>query len=251
MKTSKSFDEIVTFKKNSIRHLNNTIEFFLKSEDTYKKAQLVCKWLNEFSNYIRFEEKFDPVKNIAYHRGEVIKVNFGFNVGNELGGVHYAVVIDESNEHKSGVVTVLPMSSYKGDKRLHSKDLYIGSEFYTLLFNRASRLSSEAKAELEEIHKIQRVIEAASGDEAEQLRTDFKKKQKHINETIQLCGNCLEELKLMKDGSIVKFDQIRSISKMRIWNPRQSGDILYNIKLSDATMDKITERLQALFLHSR
>lgn len=34
------------------------------------------------------ERKFDIAKSGMYSRGDVIKVNLGFNIGNELGGLH-------------------------------------------------------------------------------------------------------------------------------------------------------------------
>ena len=37
--------------------------------------------------------------------------SFGFNVGSEYGGLHYAVVIDKDNNLSSPVVTVVPLSS--------------------------------------------------------------------------------------------------------------------------------------------
>ena len=55
----------------------------------------------------------------------------------------------------------------------------------------------------------------------------------------------------MKEGSIVKIEQIRTISKMRIWIPKTSKDPLYNISLSQPTMDKINSKLMELFIFQK
>ena len=39
-------------------------------------------------------------------------VDFGFNVGNEFGGRHYAVVLEKNNNPCSGVILVAPITSY-------------------------------------------------------------------------------------------------------------------------------------------
>lgn len=77
------------------------------------KLTKLSQWLFGYSKYLNFEETFKPQKLIKYHRGDIVKVNFGFNVGNELGGVHYAVVLDNNNSHSSGTLTVVPLSSTK------------------------------------------------------------------------------------------------------------------------------------------
>jgi len=44
-------------------------------------------------------------------------------------------------------------------------------------------------------------------------------------------------------------EQITTISKMRIYNPRYKGDFLQGIKLSTGSMDKINIKLRELYLH--
>lgn len=67
----------------------------------------------DYVKYISFEDKFKPTRNISYKRGNIIKVNFGFNIGSEQGGLHYAVVLDKKNDHHSPVITVIPLTSVK------------------------------------------------------------------------------------------------------------------------------------------
>lgn len=64
----------------------------------------------KFLNWI--ETYFDPTQLRRYSRGEIILVNFGFNVGSEQGGLHWAVVINE-DVRKSKSIIVVPLTSPK------------------------------------------------------------------------------------------------------------------------------------------
>ena len=253
MKISSNIEEVIASKKAAIRFLNNTLEFYItdSKNQNLKKVQLLSKWLTEFSNYIRFEEKFEASKNIAYKRGDIIKANFGFNVGSELGGVHYAIVIDNNNKHNADTVTVIPLSSYKPEKAIYERDLFIGSEFYNLLYSRTKKMLLEAKAEaLKASQMIEILIKHADSDpEVEKLIPQLKAQKAEADKKTTFGKKCFNELSMMKNGSIVKLEQIRTISKMRILDPKKTHDVLYGIHLSDTTMDKINEKLKELFCH--
>lgn len=256
MKTDNSIQDIIKHKKNSIRLLNNTLEYYLSEGEhqNLKKAQLISKWILEFSNFIRFEDNFDPKKNIAYKRGDIIKVNFGFNIGSELGGVHYAVVIDNNNRHSSDTLVVIPLSSYKIEKNIYERDLFIGSEFFSLMVSRNKKLIDDAEKSRDELIKIISVLKntnasETNSDELNKLILDFDKQKSIFEKKIEASKKCLDEVTMMKEGSIVKIEQIRTISKMRIWDPKKTRDILYGIHLSDSTMNKINDKMKELFIH--
>ena len=150
--------------------------------------------------------------------------------------------------HSSDTLTVIPMSSAKPGKQLYHRDIYIGSEFYSLLHSKVRRLKKEVDKELAENKRISAALNKTM-DGLAKLKLELKSKQKILQDKLQFCIKCAEELSLMKDGSIVKIEQIRTVSKMRIWDPRKTHDVLYGIKLSDATMDKISARIEELYLH--
>ena len=58
----------------------------------------------------------------------------------------------------------------------------------------------------------------------------------------------MDEIKQMKKGSIALVEQIATISKMRIHNPRNTNDTLYGVRLSDSSLDKINDKLKELFI---
>ena len=115
MKKEFTKEDVIQNKKAAIKSLNKLLEGYINdpSGSRLKKANLISYWIKDYVRMINFEEKFDPTKNIAYKRGNIVKVDFGFNIGAEYGGLHYGVVLDNENAHNSPVVTVIPLTSTK------------------------------------------------------------------------------------------------------------------------------------------
>lgn len=91
----------------------------------------VGQWLNAWIYYLSAEKEFDSNRLMTYKRGDILHVNFGFNVHNELGGTHYAVVVENDNPSSNGTVTVVPLKSADSEKEalseLHDKtEVYLG-----------------------------------------------------------------------------------------------------------------------------
>lgn len=91
----------------------------------------VSQWLSSWIYYISTEKQFDSSKLMTYKRGDIVHVNFGFNVHNELGGTHYAVVVENDNPAANGTVVVVPLKSADSEedakKEIHERtDVYLG-----------------------------------------------------------------------------------------------------------------------------
>ena len=90
---SKEFtkENVIQNKKEAIKSLNKLLEQYINDSSTIhlKKANLISYWIKDYVRLIDFEEKFEPTKNIEYNSGNVVKINFGFNIGSEYGGLHY------------------------------------------------------------------------------------------------------------------------------------------------------------------
>ena len=94
-----------------------------------KQQHILEEWLNIWSKYLIFEETFNPKRLIYYKRGDIVLAHFGYNIGNELGGVHYAIVVENENNISSGIVTVIPISSLDNGKTaddLHVSEVFLG-----------------------------------------------------------------------------------------------------------------------------
>jgi mRNA-degrading endonuclease toxin of MazEF toxin-antitoxin module len=91
-----------------------------------KQQRIMGEWLEVWGRYIAYEKTFDPKRLVYYKRGDVVHAHFGYNVGDEIGGAHYAVVVENNNNLSSGIVTVVPISSLEAGKPLHKTEVSLG-----------------------------------------------------------------------------------------------------------------------------
>lgn len=86
-------------------------------------------WLSVQTKYLKYEDTFKPQKLLNYRRRDLVFINLGFNVNSEMGGKHWAVVIDHRNNRSSDSLVVIPLSSLNEDETetdVHKHDVYIG-----------------------------------------------------------------------------------------------------------------------------
>ena len=264
---------VIKNKTASINRLSGLLDKYIndESERHMKKANLISYWLRDYVRYLEFEEKFDPKKYIAYKRGDVIKVSFGFNVGAEYGGLHYAVVLDNHNDHASPVVTVVPLTSTK-DSKLDRHNVSIGDEIYRLMKLKAQTFIKTSieereninknilhfKSLLELVHKsnqTESAPDAANSEDAvellEQTLNELRLQSKRLAAVTTESEKILSEISRMKEGSTVLVGQITTISKMRIYDPQKTKDVLHGISLSKENMDKINEKIKELYIFTK
>ena len=76
----------IELKNNAIIHkdksLNRLDLSFIKHIELseYKKSELLAYWIHDFAVYHDEEKTFDISKSGIFSRGDIIKVNFGFNI---------------------------------------------------------------------------------------------------------------------------------------------------------------------------
>lgn len=279
---SKEFtkEDVIQNKKEAIKCLNKMLESFINDSSGrhLKKANLISYWLKDYVNLINFEEKFEPTKNIAYKRGNIVKLNFGFNVGSEYGGLHYGVVLDNRNSHNSPVLTVIPLTSVKDGKTIHSNSVELGNEIYRSLKLKYDTISKTLKSEQTEINLTlqlfsrlltmsENIMEEVNSCEqgsdeysqklstahqyrgaASKLKDIWEEKQKHNEEEQEYLDKIGAEISQMKEGSIALVNQITTVSKMRIFDPRNLKGVLAGISLSEQNMDKINQKVKELYV---
>ncbi len=261
---SKKFtkDDTITLKKHCFKSLNSLLESFMakpiptKENDTdyMKKAALISKWINQYTNYISFETKFNPKKLISYKRGDVVFINFGFNVGAEFGGEHYAVVIDKENDRNSSTVTVIPLSSYKPEKETHPNDLHLGNELFIKMQLKLKTLIPQLKEQCTKNELMLDLIKdklnntKEDDSELEVLVNEVENRINQLKQEITKAEKIKMELLTLKQGSVAKIQQITTISKMRIYNPKNSSDPLYGIRFSEETMKLINTKIKEFFI---
>lgn len=255
-------EEAILLKKKSFKKLNQLLESLINKTapsadsdvDYIKKAALISKWIEQYCNYISFEEKFIPTKNISYHRGDIVFVNFGFGVGSEFGGSHYAVVLDKHSKHSASNVTVVPLSSFKEGKEIYERDVSLGNELYEKMHLKLKTNLTHLISELSSITLMLNMLENSSEEtpsdiaKIKQLQSSLSAKKDSLGAEIESIKSVKAELINLKEGSIAKIEQIRTISKMRIYNPKGTSDPLYGIRFSEESMQKINEKIKELYI---
>lgn len=278
---SKEFtkENVIQNKKEAIKTINKLLETYINdsSGKHLKKAHLISYWLKDYAQMIDFEERFEPTRNIAYKRGSIVKLNFGFNVGSEYGGLHYGIVLDNHNAHNSPVVTIIPLTSIKGDRDLHPNSVDLGNEIYRALKFKYDTISKALKDEREdilaamaafsalvkmaeeslesskqqeqpeerkkELEKVDKYLEATGS-----LEQYWIEKEKHNREQQEYLDKIGNEISRMKQGSIALVNQVTTVSKIRIYDPRNIKGVLAGVSLSKENMEKINEKLKELYI---
>lgn len=273
-------EEVIQNKKEAIKALNKLLELYINdpSMKHLKKAHLISYWIKDYVKLINFEEKFDSAKNMAYKRGNIVKLNFGFNIGSEYGGLHYGIVLDKKNNHNSPVLTVIPLTSMKDNKTVHNNSVNLGNELYRSLKLKYDTISKSLKDEKEEIadtlavfavfvdlsQKTLQEIEQCETDSnefstklesadnylkaANKLKVLWEEKQRHNAEEQTYLDKIGAEISQMKEGSVALVNQITTVSKMRIFDPRNLRGVLAGISLTEESMEKINKKVKELYI---
>lgn len=256
-------------KDRTIQSIDSLLTDYIISEDRRlnKKASLLSYWLQDYTNYLKFEESFEPCRLKRYDRGDIIKVNLGYNIGSEEGGLHYAMVLNKNNAISSPVLTIIPLTSLKRGKSMESiykNDLFLGSELYDKLSEKRANMLNDIENHILKLsHKINS-LERNREDRkkqplSEKLRLDLERESKELDfminqiknlkRSIPLLNKMKKEIDKMQQGSIALLGQITTISKIRIFDPKNSYDVLHGIKLSPEKLDEINKMLKFLYIH--
>jgi len=217
--------------ENSLTQVLNELKKTILNDLDFKQAKLLTYWLNDWNEkFLKNEKQFDPKKLIKYRRGNIVSVHLGYNIGSEQGGLHYGLVIDNNNEKSSKVITIIPLRSLKDNEKPEDIDdrfeLYLGDAILT-----------------DKIKFLENQIAYLD----EQIKQSTIKDKSHI-----LCSRkrdrYIKELNNLKKGSVAIVSQIRTISKMRIYEPIKAYHSLSNFILSTDKLNEIDNMIKKLFL---
>lgn len=100
------------------------LEIIIKSMEPDLERKYL-KWLKLSNWYLENEKNFKLERYATYNPGDVITVNFGFNIGAEFGGRHFAIVV-ENNARKAGTIMVTPLSSCNSEDEVREPSVYLG-----------------------------------------------------------------------------------------------------------------------------
>lgn len=83
------------------------------------------------------------------------------------------------------------------------------------------------------------------------IKAFIKKRLEKIEKEIPLMQNKLSKALELNKGSIADINQITTISKLRILNPRRKEDTLSNVILDSKYMDQINNKIKELFVFDK
>ncbi|MEE3428548.1 MAG: type II toxin-antitoxin system PemK/MazF family toxin [Ruminococcus sp.] len=258
MSNSISLEEIQKLARNAIRTTAHMFSSLLKrnTNKDNKRVSLLSYWIKDYCKYILNEDSFEPSQLLRYKRGNIVQVEFGYRIGSELGGRHFAVVIDNDNSLYSDTITVVPLSSYKSDKHINNKYTFIlerglKSLYESMMSNRLEKINMTIINYNEEINKTEKQFtnKEISIDEYKKFLIYSEKKKRELK--IQIAKLEKDSIKLdkLKYGTIANVGQIITISKTRISNPKINTDSFYGLKLHKKDLDVLNKKLKKLYIH--
>ena len=245
--TSPSYEKLRDSALSDLKDLMDTLQ---SESGGNGRGQKLAYWLKDYARFLRSERSFNPTKLIRYKRGSIVKAHLGYNVGCEEGGLHYAIVLDNAPPLSAQVLTVVPLTSIKPGvdiTRLPCNRISLGDEVYQSLKTNFDEELASAKARLSELHKRIDEIKAA-GEPSSEENAAMCKESKSLWKTVQYCQKMNAEVDKMKTGSIALVGQITTISKIRIYDPCYFSDALAKVRVSDATLDLIDQRIAELYM---
>lgn len=231
---TKNEADIIMHKEVALQKLNTLMSKYISDLTTMDKADKLAYWIEDYCRLLDFEKDFNPNYLKNYSRGDVIKVNLGYNIGNEEGGLHYCIVLDKNNSKKSGIITVVPLTSDKG-KKLHFSEVSLGNEIYTNFNEKCNSIRLSISKQINELSKNNNDSESVS-------------KIIDIMESFKTLMKIEKEIEKMKKGSVAMVSQITTISKQRIYDPQKTGDILSGLRISDESLDLINDKIKQLYI---
>lgn len=131
----------------------------------------------------------------------------------------------------------------------------MGDEIFQNLWMKNKILIEESQIQVKNLKNELEKVEALPETTVEEsIVKEYKIKQIEdaINQNytqLDLIQKISKELEQMKMGTIALVNQITTISKQRIYNPKKDFDILAGIKLSDDKMSLIDEKIKKLYVN--
>ena len=192
---------------------NNIINKKLPYKFTY-----LDDWLLKKSNLLLEETKLlenKENKNYKnYEIGTIINVDFGVSLGSEISQVHFAIVLNNYDNPKNNILTVIPLTSTKSKFNLNLKSLI-------------TDLIIEIEQEIKKLEN-----------------------SKNINKKVKLTKlyNVLNYYKTNKKNTFACCSLITTISKTRILFPINEYDIIGRKKCSKELMDLIDSDIKNKFM---
>ena len=274
--------------------LSKSITKLSYNQNQYLTDEMECDYHRAAVLYYGLFGQLEKLKNekifhqnnkkhfISLKRGSIIKIDFGLPLGSEFGGLHYAIVLHDSNA-ANPLVSVLPIKSYKGNN-IYKTDILFDEEIYQAIRShlliaksiRRHRIKAFKTFLRDHNKRIENLFAQAAKEGfslkkgsfdllgviihgSNQLKTalressnipkeELKKMQDRILRNMNNVKVIAQESKKFKKQSVGITSQVRTLSKIRIKFPSNRFDPLYNIRIDSETLNKIRQALRSYYL---
>ncbi|HEK9935482.1 TPA: type II toxin-antitoxin system PemK/MazF family toxin, partial [Streptococcus equi subsp. equi] len=211
-------------------------KFKFVSNSKISKFRFLPDWVLSEATYFE-KEVIEPSQNHKiYKRGALVFVDFGVNVGSELSGHHFAIVLNKKDSFKNGVLTVIPVSS-KGNKFSVKLDGFISQKSKEYLDKTLAQ-----KQEGFYRYRAERIKKHNGKSKTHDELMQYEKQKWvyfKIAEEIKEVAKAYEKYNKV---SYAKCLDIRTISKNRIMEINRF-DPIGKIRVSDDTLTKIDKMI--------
>jgi len=246
----------------SIQNITRKLNFI--SQNTPEKFRKLDNWLNTYLDYIPLENKDTEKIFPNIKRGQILYVNFGYNVLSEFRYIHYCVALHNS-PRLNPKITVVPITS-----KPHPHQLAIN---YELANNLETIIRDKERSKFwRPFRRLYPELQArgftaispaiGSYDTVFTNCTAFiNQAMKYLSEDDIKLKNTLKEIlvslknfddfyksapKLLQ-SSYLKVEDITTISKARIISPKYKSHPLYQLMLSTSTLDRLDQEIISKF----
>lgn len=234
------------------------------SQNSHEHFKKLDNWLNTYLDFISLENKNCEKKLTNIRRGQILYVNFGYNILSEFRYKHYCVALNNSPKNNPKV-TVVPITS-----KHHPHQLSISYELadnletiirdkersnfwkpfrmiYPELQTRGFTAISPAIGSYDTIlpnctNFIKHAMTYLSDEDIE-LRNTLNQILISLNKFDAFYKSSPKLLQ----SSFLKVEDITTISKARIISPQYKSHPLYQLMLSASTLDRLDQEIISRF----
>lgn len=242
--TQSELKKLISDSTNELKKFVDELQQDTVDKTNPKRAMLLAHWIIDYIKMLREEKTFNPSELIKYERGDILLVNFGFRIGSELGGRHFAMVLDKYNSKKSPVVTVAPFRSLKENYNKNQFSHILEKGIHDLQTEKLKKITDNFQRSLEEL-----VLSMGDQNLTEEDVEIYTKKLGPLKRQLKEATNLRKDLMHLKKGSVIDLGQIITISKQRILNPKYPSDTLSKIKVIPSDLDTINQKISYLYIN--
>lgn len=239
-------DELKRHIADALGELDELLNSWLYSsnEIDQKRAQIMSYWIKTYTGMIRRENEFNPASLPRLARRQIVNVDFGFRVGSELGGLHYAVVLDKANSVNGDTVTVIPLGSLKERHKASRNKIILEDGIFAALDEKAQNQVDEARKLMDSVATDPALKSMSEMDRM----TESMKRYAMAKNKLENSEASIRRMEKLKHGSVANISQIATVSKLRIKEPVTPHSVLCGVKVSERDMEQIEKALLELYI---